>query len=390
MRRPLLVLVILGLSLASLHVPAAGQTAPPPVRITVVSPACAPLDQPVEVRVGGTSAPGARGSLVISTPSGTAITKGTWFDDNQDGRWVSNRDTPLSFRPTANGYYRIVASDGSTSDFAYFSAPCRRPRVVLDPNCSVAGRPTSLTVSAFDFAPNDAGDVYYDSTVPKRDGNSRTGIPTDGAGNFATTAAYKSSPFSVTPPDRDVPIHVEDLKGNVIDVLWLRCPPPGVTTTTSTTVPFVPDPTPDPVETTTTQPVTIPSTTVVTLPPDPGPATTTTSVVPPSTPGASLSITPAIGPPGFVTLAQGAGFPPGPVTLTWAPGLGFTPATAGPDGTFAVRVLVFPRDRLGLRLAVATGAGVSANAPFLVVPPTVQPSGSDVAQITRIRRFTQR
>ncbi|MDP9442424.1 MAG: hypothetical protein M3P34_09680 [Actinomycetota bacterium] len=176
----------------------------------------------------------------------------------------------------------------------------------------------------------------------------------------------------------------EDLRDNVIDVLWPRCPPPGVTKTSNSTIPVTPD------TTTTTERVTIPSTTLVRLP-DPGPTTTsTTTVVPPPTPGAVLTLTPAVGPPGFVTLAQGTGFPPGPVTLTWTPGLGFTPATAGPDGTFAVRVLVFPKDRLGPRAAVASAGGVTANAAFLVVTPTVQPSGSDVTQITRIRRFNQR
>ncbi len=383
MRRLLLALVTLGLGTATLAVPAAGQTATP-VRITSVSPSCAPLNQPVAIAVGGTSARGARGSVILTNESGQRVAPEViWFDDDQDGRWVGSN--PLEFTPKVNGYYTITARDGSGStDRALFSAPCRNPRVVLEPDCSVAGRRTTLTVSAFDFAPRDAGYVYYDYVDPNTFGQSRIRIEIDGAGNFATTAAYGSSPFDVVPPARDVPIHVEDLRGNVVDVRWPRCPPPGVTptTTTTTTTPITPDPGPG---TTTT------STSVVTLPPGQGPTTTTsTSVVPPPTPGASLTLLPAVGPPGFVTSARGAGFPPGPVTIAWSPGLGFTPAVAGPDGTFAVSVLVFPRDRLGPRVAVASGEGVSANAPFLVVPPTVQPSGSDVREITRIRRFLQR
>ncbi|MBW3555965.1 MAG: hypothetical protein KY454_03400, partial [Actinobacteria bacterium] len=147
MRRLLLALVTVGLAVASLALPAAGQSVPPnPVRITTVSPPCAPLNQRVEVTVAGTSAPGARGSLVIAEPSGTAITKTTWSDlsdDNQDGRWSAALPT---ITPTVNGYYTITATDGfGNSHRAQFSAPCRKPRVVLDPGCSVAGRPTTLT-----------------------------------------------------------------------------------------------------------------------------------------------------------------------------------------------------------------------------------------------------
>lgn len=377
MRRLLPALVTLGLGMATLAVPAAGQSVPPPpVRITSVSPACAPLNQPVAIAVGGTSARGARGSVILTNQSGQRVAPEViWSDEDQDGRWVGSR--PLEFTPRVNGYYTITARDGSGStDRALFSSPCRNPRVVLEPDCSVAGRRTTLTVSAFDFAPNDAGYVYYDYTDPNTFGQSRIRIEIDGAGNFATT-------FDVVPPARDVPIHVEDLRDNVVDVRWPRCPPPGVTPTTTTTTapPIVPDPGPG----TTT------STSVVTLPPGQGPTTTTsTSVVPPPTPGASLTLSPAVGPPGFVTSARGAGFPPGPVMITWSPGLGFTPAVAGPDGTFSVSVLVFPRDRLGPRIAVASAGGVSANAPFLVVPPTMQPSASDVTEITRIRRFLQR
>ncbi|MBW3615359.1 MAG: hypothetical protein KY439_08645 [Actinobacteria bacterium] len=388
MRRLLLASVILGLAMASLALPAAGQTATP-VDIVSISPVCGPVGGAPTVTVKGTAGPGVEGGLIAYAPDDTTtLARTSWFA----GR-TRNFTASITFKTTTNGYYRLTATDGSTSDSAYFSAPCRNPRVALDPDCSVPGQTTSLTVSAFDFAPNDRGYVYFDYSGPNDYGQARIRIPIDPAGNFATTAAYKSGPFSVTPPDRDVPIRVEDLRGNVVDVSWPRCPPPGVTPTTTTTTRFTPDPTPDPTpDTTMRERVTIPSTTIVTLPPDDAPvATTSTSVVvPPPTAGASLTLTPPLGPPGVVTLAAGAGFPPGPVTLAWSRGLGTTFAMAGPDGTFAVGMLVFPKDRLGPRTAVASGGGVSANAEFLVVPPTVQPSASDVTQITRIRRFTHR
>ena len=378
MRRLLLALVTLGLGMATLAPPATGQTATP-VRIVSISPGCGAVGGAPTVTVEVTAAPGREGSLLAYAPDDKTVVGESGWSSGRTGSFT----TSISFKTSSNGYYRITATDGSTSDSAYFSAPCRNPRVVLEPGCSIAGRRTTLTVSAFDFAPNDAGYVYYDYTDPNTFGQSRIRIEIDGAGNFATTAAYRSSPFDVVPPARDVPIHVEDLRGNVVDVRWPRCPPPGATTTTTTTAPpIVPDPWPG----TTT------STSVVTPPPGQGPTTTTSTsvVVPPPTPGASLTLSPAVGPPGFVTSARGAGFPPGPVTIVWSPGLGFTPTVAGPDGTFTVSVLVFPRDRLGPRIAVASADGASANAPFLVVPSTVQPSASDVTEITRIRRFLQR
>ncbi|HET9443371.1 MAG TPA: FG-GAP-like repeat-containing protein [Acidimicrobiales bacterium] len=142
---------------------------------------------------------------------------------------------------------------------------------------------------------------------------------------------------------------------------------PGADTFTSTPRPTTP---------TTAPRVTVPAT------------TTTTTVVPTAT--ATLTATPPLGPPGFVTQAHGTGFPPGPVTLSWDPGIGATATTAGPDGTFTAQVLVMPRDRLGPRRLVAVGGAATAVADFLVVVPTVQPSGSDVTQINRIRRFANR
>jgi hypothetical protein len=136
--------------------------------------------------------------------------------------------------------------------------------------------------------------------------------------------------------------------------------------------------------TTTTQPP--PSTTTASLPPPP----TTSTTIPPTTVGATLQVTPGIGPPGFVTLARGTGFPEGAVELSWLPGLGTTNAIAGADGVFDVQVLIFPNDVVGRRTLVAAGGGVVATTEFLVVPDTVKPSGTDVTQLNRARRHVNR
>ncbi len=101
-----------------------------------------------------------------------------------------------------------------------------------------------------------------------------------------------------------------------------------------------------------------------------------TAVVPGHTP--VLTVTPPIGPPGFVTYAHGTGFPPGAVvSLAWEPGIGGARVTAGPAGSFTVPVLVFYKDALGPRLLVATSvSGPSfspAEADFLARPGTGQP-----------------
>jgi hypothetical protein len=53
-------------------------------------------------------------------------------------------------------------------------------------------------------------------------------------------------------------------------------------------------------------------------------------------------------------------------------------------------MLVFPNDRIGPRALLATAGATTAFDAFLVVQSSVQPSGQDVAQITRIRRFNSR
>ncbi len=124
-----------------------------------------------------------------------------------------------------------------------------------------------------------------------------------------------------------------------------------------------------------------------TLPPVPTP---TTIVIPSTTPGATLSVSPAIGVPGFVAVARGSGFSPGPAELSWLPGQGLTQVEVGPDGSFVVQVLIMPNDRLGRRTLVATGQATTATTDFLVVARSVKPSGTDVTQTNRSRRYNNR
>jgi hypothetical protein len=90
-----------------------------------------------------------------------------------------------------------------------------------------------------------------------------------------------------------------------------------------------------------------------------------------------LRLDPAIGPPGFVTKAIGAGFPPNvQVTLSWTPGIGTQTVRTDDAGSFAVSVLVFPQDQTGARVLRATpvskGRFNRVDAEFLCVPGSVQ------------------
>lgn len=88
-----------------------------------------------------------------------------------------------------------------------------------------------------------------------------------------------------------------------------------------------------------------------------------------------LELLPAVGPPGFVTIAEGSGFPRrAEVTLAWDPGIGELEVIADAGGVFRTQVLIFPGDIQGPRVLVATGDGFTdVEAPFLVEPATIQP-----------------
>jgi hypothetical protein len=255
------------------------------------------------------------------------------------------------------------------------------PQSSFNNPCGAVGSTVSITITGTNFPPKSFGYIVYDPDGPDQQAASR--IPTN-TGTFSWT-------FSVVVPNRSITLSVYDVDGNVAPNLTWRpvaCPPGPTTTTTApigSTTTTSPDVTvPDDTTTTTRPGIPLITTTTSTLPP--------TVDVPPPTAGATLTLNPRLGPPGFVTGVVGTGFPPGAVQLDWSGGVGRTMAIAGPDGTFSTRVLILPRDRLGPRALVATGqGGVTAYDGFLVVPSSVQPSsGREVAQITRIRRFTQR
>ena len=110
--------------------------------------------------------------------------------------------------------------------------------------------------------------------------------------------------------------------------------------------------------------------------------------VPPPLLNPTLTLTPAVGPPGTVAVAQGTDFPASSqVQLAWSQGiLATTSNTVATDksGSFTATVIVFPHDELGGRFLTAVSAPppngnvayvAFAYAPFLVVPGEVQPRG---------------
>ena len=337
---------------------------------------------------------------------------GTWSIAVSGQNWRAGRqlsigfgqDAPRTFTPGGTSFTftitparRVAGTYGVTvtQDLCDFdSCPVQRTAffesvagIALEPPCSTTGTSQSLVVRGFGWRQFPVSITYdYPSN------NVQTFTPAAN-GDFART-------FPVTPPNRDVVIFAEQPRMEYSTrAVWPPCPP-GPTTTTTTTSTTMPDedttttsttttspdddpgPEPDDTPTPTTQPVPDTPGTPVTIPP--------TIDLPPPTPGATLTVAPEIGTAGFVTGAVGTGFPPGPVTITWQPGIGATTAVAGPDGTFRARVLVFPNDRLGARALVAIGGATTAYDAFLVVQSSVQPSGQNVRQINRIRQFNQR
>jgi hypothetical protein len=351
---------VLGIVLAALVLPAAAQTAPPPtVRIFDLSPKCAPAGR-IPVYVAG-SANRTSVALAVFSPTGQQIAQSGATVTN--GGWAAE----FAFSATTTGSYEVRATVSTAVASGYIHVPCTAPALEFDPACSSPGT-TQLRVTGRWFQPFSNGYVDFNN-----DGSEELGrIPVDNRGTFSGVLAVTHSSSS-----RDV--RGRDLDQNVAIAAWAPCPPDPTTTAPTTTTSTTAPPDDGPIPTTTTRP-TVPGSIV----------TTTTTTIPPPTPGATLVLDPPLGPTGFVTGAVGTGFPPGPVELTWSGGVGTTMTIAGPDGTFSTRVLVLPGDRLGPRALVATGGGTSTFAAFLVVPSTVQPSGSDVLQINRIRRFNNR
>jgi hypothetical protein len=311
-------------------------------------------------------------SYVLVAPSGRTPTKGAATVSG--GGWSAS----FTFTAAETGSYEVRVSASSATASGFIAVPCSAPLLEFDPPCS-ASDTTQVRVTGRWFAPFDAAYVDFDA-----DGSEEAGrIPVDNRGTWTVVMTIKpsSSPRNVA---------ARDLSKNTARGTWSPCPPgtiPTTTTSTSTTTSTT-EPTSE-----TTTPTTAASTTSTTRPNLPGPDVTVPPSVPlpPATPGATLTVTPRLGPTGFVTGVTGTGFPANAtVDLHWQPGVGSTTATTGADGTFHAQALIFPHDRLGPRALVGTSGGTTAYDAFLVVASTVQPSGQNVAQITWTRRFLQR
>ena len=369
-------LAVAGLGLAGLVLPAAAQTAPPPT-IDSTSPRCADSGR-VTVSASGTSS-WSTVDLAVISPTGAVVGTQQVF---ADGRWGTGS---LAFTVAGPGEYEVRATDRAGRASSFIPVPCSAPTLTYDPPCFAAGYSGSVTMTGRYFRQFEQRHlIEYDL------GGSEAQTQVVTADNRGVIRAT----FSVKPASRAHPGRARDANGGLVATAsWNVCTVATTTTSSSTTVPSsttittappddtVPDD-PGPTTSTTARPADVPGTPSVTIPP--------TIELPPPTPGATLTVSPELGPAGFVTAVIGTGFPPGPVIVAWSPGIGATTAVVGPDGTFGTRLLVFPNDRLGPRAVVATGGTTTAYDAFLVVQSTVQPSGQDVQQINRIRRFNQR
>lgn len=99
---------------------------------------------------------------------------------------------------------------------------------------------------------------------------------------------------------------------------------------------------------------------------------------------AELTVSPPIGPPGIVTIAEGMGFPPNTeIVLEWTPGIDEhrAPIVTDDAGAFRTQVLVFHHDVEGPRDLLASPADGSAFLPiavsFFVSKPTNTPPRFD-------------
>lgn len=212
-------------------------------------------------------------------------------------------------------------------------------RVTVVPGCTTPEAPIGqldLAVAGEQFNPYTAVLVSFDAAAGGRPETFTA--RTDGFGRFKTTVRP-----SARPPGTYV-VRADDLRQREATAVLAPCPPPE-------------EPTPE-------------------IPEGEEPPTGVSGDVFNPT----LALRPALGQPGFVTVAVGSGFPPGaPVALAWSPGLTARRSTVVSDasGAFRVPVLVFHHDQLGPRRLRAKPAGAvpfpEATAAFLVVPGRAQP-----------------
>lgn len=249
------------------------------------------------------------------------------FGQVQVGQAATLRVNVANTGTVRGGIKQVAVSGGDAGDFAIVSGTDGCSSATLDP-----GAACTLDVR---FRPVARG-ARASTLVVQGD---------------ATAAAPLTGEGTVTPPSTTVPPTTTTAAGPST-----TRPTTGSTAATTSTAPPPP------------------------IPPPPG------VEVPESTPGSALSLDRPVGRIGEVVTARGGGFQPGPVTLTWRPGIGTTTTQAGPDGSFTVTVLLLPGDRsTGPRLLVATGPASTATAGFLAVPGRMQPSGGSEPALTHRR-----
>lgn len=275
-------------------------------------------------------------------PNKPPIVAGT----NKSGDFTTQ---PISMPAKPAGYYSFRAEDSFSKRFTrHLQIPC--PTIAINPACGPAA--TGLASETWDIQvtgknfppilPETAG-----NTVRFTFGGTPVGSPVEvGGNNGDSISTTLKVPRRAAGSYQLVATDTRD--GTQATALFLV---PCLTIGTVTTA--------------TTRPVT--DTTATTLPP------------PVVGPGPACVLDPPVGPPGFVTQARCERFPAASTaTLHWSPGIGIVTVPTG-SGAFSVPVLIFPRDRLGPRNLIAEAPGASVAVPFIVVPPSVSPSGGDVA-----------
>jgi hypothetical protein len=255
---------------------------------------------------------------------------------------------PVSMPAKPAGYYTFRAEVGNTRVYRGFKVPC--PSISISPACGPAATNPSETYDILVTGKN------FPPIIVEQSGNT-VQLSFDGAsvGPLVEVGGNDGGSFSTTmkvprKPAGSHTVAATDTRDSMRATALFLVPCLVIGTTTST---------------------------VTTAPPT---ETTVTTVPPPIVgPGPACVLDPQVGPPGFVTQARCARFPAASTaTLHWSPGIGTVTAPTG-SGEFSVPVLIFPRDRLGPRNLVVEAPGASVLVPFIVVPPSVSPSGGDVA-----------
>jgi hypothetical protein len=240
------------------------------------------------------------------------------------------------------------------------------PSIALRPNCGPVGTgppappagppPPTYTIEVIgrNLSPGEA-DVIFNPGVHQQ----------AFAGNIDTAGAEDDVVHPITVPAGTYTVTVQPFNfgegpppPSASAIFLVPCPPPPVSPPPTTPRPSAP--------------------------PSPG-ASPTPRGSPPPVLNPTLTLTPAVGPPGTVTVAHGADFPANTgIQLTWNQGIAASTSSAiatDASGSFTATVLLFPHDELGTRILTAVSILPPnssqfgfASASFLVVPGQVQPN----------------